>query len=134
MQPRLSCPLPREAVPPVRHFHCWARRTAGEREALLRGRDGRADCLAGSGAQGIVLLRVRQISKDRPLMQAETCARETNDCRADGLLSTQVVVKQAKDLYAFRDCPDQLGPGVLVNASQPYEPLSVLATTKKRRK
>ena len=67
-----------------------------------------ADCLAVSKAQKVVLLRVRQISKDRPLMQAETCARGTSDCRAAGLLSTQVVLKQAKDSNAFRDCPGQI--------------------------
>ena len=53
----------------------------------------------GLRTREVVLLRVQccPLSGTNCLCEQKRARREASDCRADGLLSTQVVVKQAKD-------------------------------------
>ena len=97
-----------EAVPSAGEPIAGRAEKRGMREAL-RVHPDRAGSSTASEAPEVVLLRKRI----GPL-HAGTCARGGGDCRAVGLLSTQVVVVQAKDFTKASGPPGPCAPGVLL--------------------
>jgi hypothetical protein len=101
---------PQGSSAPGRLAHCWARRTAGARETLLRGHSGRGRLPRRlQGAEGRAVASTADLQGSTAYASRDV--REGDQrlpCSRASLNSS--CPKTGERLYAFRDCPGQPDP------------------------